>query len=148
MHACGMNVQRDSTVVVNRGLATTRAGIFAAGDVVLGPASVIEAVSQGNRVARTVDRYLQTGSAEPEVVLPGYEAVEQLYNLDDYAHAKRPGTQSIPVEERRERSKEVELGLPEDTIREECKRCLRCDLEWLQMRHLPTDPKPERVADY
>jgi len=146
--ACGMTIQRDSTVVVNRGLATTRKGVFAAGDLVLGPASVIEAVAQGNKVARTVDRYLETGSVEPEVILPGYEAVEQLYSLDDYADAKRPGTQSIPVQERKDSSKEVELGLPGDTIREECKRCLRCDLEWLQMRHLPVEPKPERLADY
>ncbi len=146
--ACGMTIQRDSTVVVNRGLATTRKGVFAAGDLVLGPASVIEAVAQGNKVARTVDRYLQTDSVEPEVVLPGYEAVEQLYSLDDYAKAKRPGTLTIPVQERKNDSKEVELGLPGDTIREECKRCLRCDLEWLQMRHLPVEPKPERPADY
>ena len=41
-----------------------------------------------------------------------------------------------------------EFGLPEETVREECKRCLRCDLEWLQMRHLPAEPKPERLADY
>jgi hypothetical protein len=26
----------------------------------------------------------------------------------------------------------VELLLDEETIREECKRCLRCDLEWLE----------------
>jgi hypothetical protein len=27
---------------------------------------------------------------------------------------------------------EVEMGLNEGVIQEECKRCLRCDLEWLQ----------------
>ena len=89
--ACGMEIQRNSTMVVDRALSTTREGVFAAGDVVLGPASVIEAVAQGNQVARSVDRYLSTGAAEPEVLIPGYEAVEQLYDLEEYADATAPG---------------------------------------------------------
>jgi len=38
----------------------------------------------------------------------------------------------MPVQEpevRRTNWKEVELGLSETACREECKRCLRCDLE-------------------
>jgi heterodisulfide reductase subunit A-like polyferredoxin len=135
-------------MVVNRVLATTRAGIFAAGDMVLGPASVIEAVAQGNQVARSVDNYLRTGSLEKEVLLPGYEAVEQLYDLDEYAEAKRPEMMAMPVEQRKGSFEEVELGLPEMAIREECKRCLRCDLEWLQVRALPEEPMPDRKARF
>ena len=146
--ACGMDIQRDSTMVVNRALATTREGIFAAGDVVLGPASVIEAVAHGNQVARSVDNYLRTGSLDKEVLLPGYEAVEQLYDLDEYAEAKRPETIALPVEQRKGSFEEVELGLPEMAIREECKRCLRCDLEWLQVRALPEEPVPDRKARF
>jgi hypothetical protein len=37
----------------------------------------------------------------------------------------------LPVEVRLRSIAEVELGLNENTAREECKRCLRCDLEWL-----------------
>jgi NADH-quinone oxidoreductase subunit F len=146
--ACGMDIQRNATMVVDRALSTTREGIFAAGDVVLGPASVIEAVAQGNRVARSVDRYLTTGAAEPEILIPGYEAVEQLYDLQEYAHATRPEEVLVPVEQRANSFEEVELGIPETAIRKECKRCLRCDLEWLQVRELPEQPQPDRVAAY
>jgi NADH-quinone oxidoreductase subunit F len=146
--ACGMDIQRNATMVVDRALSTTREGIFAAGDVVLGPASVIEAVAQGNQVARSVDRYLNSGAVEPEVVIPGYEAVEQLYDLQEYANARRPEEVLLPVEQRANSFEEVELGMPETTIREECKRCLRCDLEWLQVRDLPEQPQPDRVAAY
>jgi len=142
--ACGMDIQRDSTIVVDRSLSTTREGVFAAGDLVLGPASVIEAVAQGNKVARAVDQYLRTGSARDlPVLLPGYEAVEQQFNLDDYADAVRPELNMLPAAQRRSFD-EVELTLPEETIREECKRCLRCDLEWLDMRKLPPTPQPDR----
>jgi heterodisulfide reductase subunit A-like polyferredoxin len=146
--ACGMEIERNSTMVVNRALSTTREGIFAAGDLVLGPATAIQAVAQGNEVARTVDNYLQTGSTEKQTILPGYEAVEQLYNLDDYAAAERPELITIPVEERQCNFGEVELTMPEMAIREECKRCLRCDLEWLETRSLPLDPKPDRPAAF
>ena len=30
----------------------------------------------------------------------------------------------------------------------EAGRCLRCDLEWLQIRSLPEEPQPDRVAAY
>jgi NADH-quinone oxidoreductase subunit F len=146
--ACGMDIERDSTMVVDRALATTREGIFAAGDMVLGPATVIEAVAQGNEVARSVDHYLRTGSQEKQVILPGYEAVEQRFNLDDYAHAKRPEEVTIPIDQRRGSFDEVELTMPEMAVREECKRCLRCDLEWLDMRKLPHQAKPDAPASF
>ncbi|MBN1642988.1 MAG: FAD-dependent oxidoreductase [Anaerolineae bacterium] len=144
--ACGMSIQRDSTMVVNRALATTRPGVFAAGDIVLGPATVIEAVAQGNEVARSVDHYLRTGSTEKDVIMPGYEAVEQLYDLEEYANAERPRERTIPVAERAGRFVEVERTLPGDVIRKECKRCLRCDLEWLEMHELPFEAQTDRPA--
>jgi hypothetical protein len=146
--ACGMDIQRNSTMVVNRALATTRAGVFAAGDLVLGPASVIEAVAHGNQVARSVDSYLRIGTLDKEVLLPGYEAIEQLFDLEEYAEAKRPQMATLPVEQRENSFEEVELGLPELVIREECKRCLRCDLEWLEVRDLPEEPMPDRKARF
>ena len=144
--ACGMDIQRDSTMVVNRALATTRPGVFAAGDVVLGPATVIEAVAQGNLVARSVHNYLRTGYLEKDVTLPGYEAIEQIFDLEEYAQAERPGEINLPISARRGSFDEVEQTWPGDVTREECKRCLRCDLEWLEMRSLPLEPRTERLA--
>jgi NADH-quinone oxidoreductase subunit F len=145
--ACGMDILRDSTMVVNRALATTRPGVFAAGDVVLGPATVIEAVAQGNEVARSVDNYLRSGALDKEVIFPGYEAVEQLFDLDQYADAERPETIEIPVAARNGSFDEVEKTMPGVVIREECKRCLRCDLEWLEMKNIPFEAQPDRPAN-
>ena len=140
-----IETRRGATFAVNDGLATTRAGVFAAGDAVLGPATVIEAVAQGNRVADTVDNYLRTGRSEFVVVRPGYEVVEQQFDLEQYAKATRPPTREIPIEERRGNFDEVELLFDEETVQEECKRCLRCDLEWLETMGLGPMPVPERV---
>jgi len=142
----GLERNRDTTLVVNEALATTCEGVFAAGDAVSGPATVIHAVAQGNRVAGTVDRYLRTGLVEKIVTRPGYEVVEQKFNLEDYAEARQPPTPMLPVAQRWGNFEEVELGLDEHSIQEECKRCLRCDLEWLEEMQLPLEPRPERVV--
>ncbi len=136
---------RGATFTVNDGLATTRAGVFAAGDAVLGPATVIQAVAQGNRVADTVDNYLHTGRSGLVAVRPGYEVIEQQFDLEQYAEATRPQTQEIPVEERYGNFNEVELLFDEETVQEECKRCLRCDLEWLETMELEHTLLPEQV---
>ncbi len=137
---------RDATLVVNESLATTREGVFAAGDAVGGPATVIHAVAQGNKVARTVDHYLRTGRVEKIVTRPGYEVVEQKFNLEDYAGARRPPMPVLSVAGRRDNFEEVELGLDEHAVQEECKRCLRCDLEWLEEMQLPLEPRPDEIV--
>ena len=100
--------------MVNKVLATTRPGVFAIGDNTSGPATVIEAVAQGNKVAVAVDRYLQTGELVNPVYEPAYEFPEQLFNLDDYADAKRPAMPELEVATRIRNWEEVDLGLDED----------------------------------
>ena len=141
-------LKRDGTFEVSDTLGTSRPGVFAAGDAVSGPASIIEAVAQGNDVARAVDYFLRTGQmpADKLVMLPGYEVVESAWNLDDYAEASRPPLPHIPVAERQGNFAEVDLGMDERIIREECKRCLRCDLEWLQEMGLEFKPVAERLS--
>ena len=134
-----VGLQRGDTFEVDDALCTSRPGVFAAGDAVLGPATVVQAVAQGNAVARAVDHYLRTGEVEKVVILPGYEVISQPFNIDDYAEACAPDMPERPVAERRN-FEEVELGLDERAAQEECKRCLRCDLEWLDEMGLAFEP--------
>jgi hypothetical protein len=60
-----------------------------------------------------------------------FHAVPQIFNIDDYAEARRPVMPVLSVAERFRSVDEVELGLDEEAARAECRRCLRCDLEWL-----------------
>ncbi|HUW09879.1 MAG TPA: FAD-dependent oxidoreductase [Anaerolineae bacterium] len=134
-----------STFTVNGALTTSRAAVFAAGDAVTGPATVIEAVAQGNQVAVQVDHYLRTGKTDQLPTIPGYEVVDQPFDLDEYADALRPPMPELPVAKRQGNFEEVEMGMDEIAIRDECKRCLRCDLEWLETQQLAFEPMPERV---
>ena len=68
-------------------------------------------------------------------VKPIRHDIPQLFDLDDYADARRPAAGHDLARERVHnvgRFDEVEQCLPERVVQEECKRCLRCDLEWLE----------------
>jgi hypothetical protein len=143
----GLERSRDTSLVVDEALATTRAGVFAAGDAVSGPATVVHAVAHGNKVAMAVDHYLRTGRVAKIVTVPGYEVVERTFDPEDYAEARRPAVPMLPVADRRGSFEEVEQGLDAHVVQEECKRCLRCDLEWLEEMEVPPEPRPERIVE-
>ena len=66
------------TIEVNASLETSRRGVFAAGDVVSGPATVIEAIAGGRWAAADIDRYLG-GDGDIDVVLvPAEEPAPRL----------------------------------------------------------------------
>jgi len=119
-------VNRNYTFKVGRKLETSRPGVF---DAVLGPATVVEAVAQGNKVAMAVDEYLQNGQPQSKEDWLAYRTVELAHNLEDYAEAKRPEMPTQLPQKRINNFGEIELGFSEEVAREEAKRCLRCDLE-------------------
>jgi NADH-quinone oxidoreductase subunit F len=126
-----LSINKDGTVTVSADLATTREGVFAAGDVVLGPATVVTAVALGNKVAVAVDSFLKGKKIVSPRFVSDYLDVPQIFNPEEFVEARRPVMPELPVENRLRSVAEVQLGLDEETAREECKRCLRCDLEWL-----------------
>ncbi len=129
-----LGMLRAATFEVGKAFELSIPGVFAAGDAVGGPATVVQAVAHGNQVALTVDHYLTTGELGGVYYHPQRHDVAQLYNVEDYANAHRPVPRMLTPEERFRRKgfAEVEMELDEHTIQEECKRCLRCDLEWLE----------------
>jgi NADH-quinone oxidoreductase subunit F len=141
-----ISVKPDTTLVVGDNLMTTREGLFAAGDVTLGPATVIEAVDQGNKVAVTVDAFLKGQPVERIKFVTPCQEIPQLFNLEEYAEAKRPVIRRLSVEKSTRCFEEVEAGFEEQIAREECKRCLRCDLEWLRSMGIQTEEKAVQSA--
>ena len=131
--------------MVNEALATTRPGVFAAGDAVSGPATVVEAVAQGNLVAVAVDHWLKTGEyAKPRYETPRPDIAQHLQpgRLCQRPTAARARTGAGPSAQGS--FAEVELGFDEHTVREEAKRCLRCDLEWLDYMKIA---RPQAVTE-
>jgi heterodisulfide reductase subunit A-like polyferredoxin len=131
------SITRGRTFVVNEAFATSRPGVFAAGDAVTGPATIVQAIAHGNLVAVAVDEWIRTGQTpKPRFVTPHHDFAA-LHNLDDFAAARRPRIPRLAVAEREGNFREVELGLDEAAAQAEAKRCLRCDLEWLDRLGLP-----------
>jgi NADH-quinone oxidoreductase subunit F len=125
---------RKASFEVGKAFETSVAGVFAAGDAVFGPATVVQSVAHGNQVALTVDAWLATGELRPVYHRPKRHDVAQLFNLEEYASAQRAAPPAVDPHERRRREgfEEVEGVFEAPAAQEECKRCLRCDLEWLE----------------
>jgi hypothetical protein len=130
-----LGVQRRATFDVGKAFEFSDVpGVFAAGDAVSGPATVVQSVAHGNQVALLVDHWLTTGELGGVYYHPERHDIPQLFNLDDYADARRPVPTMLSPKERlaRQDFAEVETVFDARTMQEECKRCLRCDLEWLE----------------
>ncbi|HTY68749.1 MAG TPA: FAD-dependent oxidoreductase, partial [Alphaproteobacteria bacterium] len=67
----GIQVDNRGRIVVNaETLATSRSGVYAGGDCVLGPSTLIEAVAHGRRAAAAMDRQLGGDGDIEEKLLP------------------------------------------------------------------------------
>jgi len=114
-------------------LATNRPGVFAGGDVVTGPNTVVDAIAAGKRAAQVIDRYLRH---EP-VALPAKPRIPEAFVAppDGGDTAVRKARVSLPrlAATARERSfAEVEVSLAPAEAACEARRCLRCDLTFTQ----------------
>jgi NADH-quinone oxidoreductase subunit F len=111
-------------------LQTNIPDVFAGGDCVTGPASVIEAIGAGKKAARSIHRYLRGESLEEKI----YHAVkrmkvEQIEVPDEEKDTlERPEMPMLDPKKRKTTFQEAELGLTEEMAKNEAKRCLRCDL--------------------
>ena len=59
-HDYPLGISKGNTITTDEELATTREGVFAAGDLVTGPSSVVEAMASGKKAAQSVHRFLTT----------------------------------------------------------------------------------------
>ena len=124
----GLPTGRGNTIQVDPdSLATGKEGIFAGGDAVSGPATVIEAIAAGRQAAISIDKYLGGSGIIDETLAPPEEELAPLEEAEE--EKRRPQIPTLPLKQRRSSFAEVELSLSEEMAIEEANRCLRCDLE-------------------
>ena len=111
-------------------MQTNRPGVFAAGDVVRGPNTVVEAIADGKKAAVIIERYLKK---EP-LLQPASARLPSAYVepvVDEGAlGADRTETPRADAEWRTRNFAEVEVTLSQTEAMRESHRCLRCDLEF------------------
>jgi NADH-quinone oxidoreductase subunit F len=112
-------------------LWTGREGVFAGGDAITGPGTVVEAMAAGKTAAEMIEKYLEGKSLEkehgltrPSIYIEPVELTEE-----EVAKAKRVRTPRLSRSARKKNFQEVVLGLTEAAAVAEAKRCLRCELE-------------------
>jgi len=125
----GLEVTRWGTLAVDPDtLATTRPGVFAAGDAVTGPATVIQAIAAGKEAAISIDRWLRgvdlkEGRKVERRLVDTTEKVELPKGMRKVRRQQMP---KLPVDTRITGFEEVELGFDEKAAIKEAERCLNC----------------------
>jgi formate dehydrogenase beta subunit len=124
----GLRMSKGNTIQVNnpRILATSRQGVFAGGDVVTGPVSVIAAIAAGRRAAISIDKYLGGSGKIEETIGTSDEELPSL--IRGVTVGKRAIIPTLSIAKRLSGFGEVALGLDEAAAIHESTRCLWCDL--------------------
>jgi len=128
----GLEISKQGTIVINpETLETNLKGVFAGGDAVTGPATVIEAMSAGKLAAEMIDKYIKGKPlvreytvTRPSIYVPPVELSEE-----ELAGIVEPILPNLPVSKRLENFKEVALNMIESAAVMEARRCLKCNLE-------------------
>ncbi len=124
----GIEVGAAAGIVTDpRTLATGHRGVFAGGDVVSGPKTIIDAVAAGRRAAGAIHEYLggsRNGEAEIMATVRYRTAPEPVLRLDLAYHER--ARQVHPVDSSRSFGATQE-GFPDAVAVAEASRCFRCD---------------------
>lgn len=115
-------------------LCTNRQGVFAGGDLVTGPNTVVDAIAAGKKAAGVIDRYLcgKELAEPPTVNLPKVFIEPAAVSDEGYGEVARVEPAVLPAKSRKKNFAEVELPLSVRKAKLEAARCLRCDLEFTQ----------------
>jgi len=129
----GVSLSKRGTIEIDAKTgATNIEGIFAGGDVVTGPAFVIDAIAAGKKAARSIHQYL---TGQPLVGEEPSKEPEQLSEEEIKECKKRfPSRNKVemregPVKERVQDFREVALGYSPEEATEEASRCLAGQIE-------------------
>jgi NADPH-dependent glutamate synthase beta subunit-like oxidoreductase/NAD-dependent dihydropyrimidine dehydrogenase PreA subunit len=126
-HGAGIEVSSFAGIVTDpRTLATGKVGVFAGGDVVSGPKTIIDAVAAGRRAAGAIHEFLANvtdGEREVLAAVRYRTAPEAALRLD---LAQRPRAHPpLPMVDGTFAATQV--GFDEGMARSEATRCFRCD---------------------
>jgi heterodisulfide reductase subunit A len=136
----GLEFNTNQTITINsENNMTILPGVFAGGDVTLGPATVIEAIEEGNKASLAMDRYLKSGATEENKETAADDAFESVVSEKNIVTYDQIKDSVIPVDQSREMmtlhdpterlgnfEDIVKTGFSDETAQLEATRCLNC----------------------
>lgn len=126
----GLVLNEKKTISVDpETLGTPLPGVFAAGDAVRYPGTIVEAIAAGHRAAKSIHHYLR---GKP-LVSRSERKIREVFRLDPdteipafLVRKPRWGMPTLSIEDAVRSFEETELGYTLFQAREEAKRCLNC----------------------
>jgi heterodisulfide reductase subunit A-like polyferredoxin len=118
-------------------LATSIKGVFAGGDVVLGPASIADAFAQGHKAAEAIDAYIRGSAAIRSTgeskLSSSASLVSALAKSASNPRPDAPRKDHVPMPQvdvavRMQDLREINLGYSREQAVLEARRCLSCGL--------------------
>jgi formate dehydrogenase major subunit len=126
-----IEISKWNTILAEEGIFNTkRAGVFAGGDVVTGPADAIDAIAAGRLAAYAIQKYIETGKYErlTPVFASNRDNLKKV-TAEDISHLPktvRNVVHELSVEKRIRTFDEVEIGYTLEQVLEETCRCAEC----------------------
>jgi heterodisulfide reductase subunit A len=127
-----LKLTQRNTITVNPGtMQTSIPHVFAGGDAVTGPATVIEAVAAGHKAVAAIQKFIDKEDLKPyaedvaEAEPPGQNWREI---PEDIAPGERVTSQHRDIQERMASFEEVDLNFSEAAAQKEAQRCLNCGI--------------------
>ena len=124
LNTTGLNLRDHSRVITDETCATNIKNVFACGDVVSGPSSLIEAIASGKKSAKAIHCHFRSLPEESETYYGSGMLNENLIKLIHKESRQKMPT--LPVEKRINSFDEVELGYNREQAMREAQRCLKC----------------------
>jgi heterodisulfide reductase subunit A len=104
---------------------TSLPNVFAGGDAVLGPATVIEAIATGKKAAVSIDLFLRGEDLKHGREKEKLPVVKDI-RIEEIKKKPRQVMPTLRLEQRARSFEEIELGFTEEMAVEEARRCLSC----------------------
>ena len=108
-------------------METSLSGVFAGGDCIHGPDTVIQAIADGRKAALHIDRFLGGDQIEAERKMR--QKPRHIYGTLVEEEQAPLAVPLLPAEFRRRTFDELELAFDEKACQAEAMRCLRCDVK-------------------
>ncbi|MCD8109699.1 MAG: FAD-dependent oxidoreductase [Clostridiales bacterium] len=126
---CGLQLGKANSIVVDsKTLAASVEGIFAAGDVIYGTKSVIQAIASGRDAAVQIDLYLGGDGDISEVLAPEQFKNPHIGKEEEFPFLPAVKKRVLGAAERQDNFKPFDFGICDSDICGESGRCLQCDL--------------------
>lgn len=125
-----LELTKRQTIRVNSNtFQTSLSDVYAAGDAITGPATVVQAIGGGKRAAKAIHEFLR-GEAHQSVGAPRPRAMVEPIRMayHEKSFIQRQEIPLIDLDRRIHTFDQVELGLDEIAATQEAKRCMRCDI--------------------